>query len=344
MRSGFRHVLLCSLRWVSLRCVTLSAACALAACGGGGAGSAAIQTAPTASGSPQPSGPNAIPAPSAAIYLGAWVLAAGAPTTSSAQDIAALETAIGRKFAISMHYDGFTDPFPSAAEAADAQNGRTPLISLNCDDTDYNIANGSQDAALIAKANSIKAFGHPVFLRYNWEFNLTDTSNGRYQCVDPVRDIGGYFSPTQYIAAYVHIHNVMVAHGATNIAWIWNPAAGGVDATPYFPGDAYVDWVGIDDYDRNATQTAIFAQPYAQYASIGNGTHPVIVAETGALADDQVSFLDVAMTALPTEYPKIKAFVYFDAVGALDDYTLSPAGLRAFALLAADPYFGATIP
>jgi len=316
---------------------TAAAMLLLAGCGGGG-GSSPAPAVTTA-----PSNANPIP-PQAAVLLGVWALPNDAPVTTSATNIAALETAIGRRFALSMHYDSFRDVFPSPQEQADLQFHRIPIISLQCNDTDYNIAHGSQDAFLIAKAAAIKAFGEPVFLRYKWEFNLPDTSNGRLDCHDPVRDQNGYFTPPEFIAAYQHIHDLMIAQGATNIAWVWNASTLGVSGIPYFPGDSYVDWVGIDDYDRNSTGTSIFSEPYSLYAPVGNGSHPVIVAETGAVQSDQVNFFDSLPAALQTQYPHIKALSYFDAAGPADNYTLTGAGLEAFARFAADQYLSAITP
>ncbi|MDX1531405.1 MAG: glycosyl hydrolase, partial [Rhodothermales bacterium] len=42
---------------------------------------------------------------------------------------------------------------------------------------------------------------------------------------------------------------------AANVAWVWSPNVVSVPDTPdndmhrYYPGDAYVDWVGLDGYN-----------------------------------------------------------------------------------------------
>ena len=57
--------------------------------------------------------------------------------------------------------------------------------------------------------------------------------------------------------AWRHIVNRFKADGATNVGFWWCPGeqAGGVrpqiDAS--YPGDAYVDWVGSDDYNRDSS-------------------------------------------------------------------------------------------
>jgi beta-mannanase len=135
----------------------------------------------------------------------------------------------------------------------------------------------------------------------------------------------------------------MVAGGAANIVWVWNPSAGGVSGLPFWPGDAYVDWIGIDVYDRDSQGTSIFNTPYALYAGLGNGTHPMIMGETGSVAAGQTQFLKELPAALRGSYPTIKALVYFDGAGAYD-YSLTRAGLGAFRALGADPYLSAAVP
>ncbi|MGI8678959.1 MAG: hypothetical protein ACR2LX_09780, partial [Jatrophihabitans sp.] len=55
----------------------------------------------------------------------------------------------------------------------------------------------------------------------------------------------------------------------------------------------------------------------------------------------QAAFLHSVQTTLPTVYPDLKAFIYFDAPGKIGkgNYTLQGTGANAFKSLAADPYF-----
>jgi beta-mannanase len=63
--------------------------------------------------------------------------------------------------------------------------------------------------------------------------------------------------PERYRDAYRHVHN-LAAPLAPNIAWVWNPNARNWplasvapwnDYNEYYPGDDYVDWVGLDGYN-----------------------------------------------------------------------------------------------
>jgi beta-mannanase len=108
----------------------------------------------------------------------------------------------------------------------------------------------------------------------------------------------------------------------------------------YFPGPSYVDWIAADGYDRKRAGeqafAAVFGPWYSAYSGYGK---PMMIAETGALANNQAGYLRGIQTLLPSQFQSIKAVVYFDAKGPAADWQLVGSGLQAFQQLAADPYF-----
>jgi endoglucanase len=292
--------------------------------------SGAASASPVASASASPSS-SASSSPDANLKIGAWVNPTGS-TGSSSQKIAALETQIGHTFDISLHYDAWTANFPSSDESTDRAVGRIPEVGWKCGVSDATVASGGADAVIAPRAAQMAAYGHPIFLRFDWEFNLPYAMANRTICAD-ASDTGGYFDPTNFIAAWRHIHDLFVAAGATNVAFVWNPTVGGTDATPYWPGDAYVDWVGIDAFDTSGKGIVTTLNvPYAKYATMGNGLHPVMVGETGGLQSNQPTYLDAASrTILAQNFPLVRAISYFDAPGPAEDWSLTPTGITSFA-------------
>ena len=69
------------------------------------------------------------------------------------------------------------------------------------------IANGSQDATIVAHADAIKSFGHPMYLAFHHE---------------PENDLDTYGTPAEYAAAFRHVVDVFRARGVTNVAYVWN--------------------------------------------------------------------------------------------------------------------------
>ena len=103
---------------------------------------------------------------------------------------------------------------------------------------------GHHDAYIREFAEAAKAWGHPFFLRFNWEMNgnwfpWSEGVNGN--------------QPGEYVAAWRHVHDIFTQVGATNATWVWcpnvDPASKLHDLASLYPGDAYVDWTGLDGYN-----------------------------------------------------------------------------------------------
>ncbi len=284
-------------------------------------------------GTPAPgAAPSAVPTGAGAqIAVGAWAHPSGSTGTSS-QGIATLESQLGRRFDISLHYDAWSSSFPSADERTDRSLGRTPEVSWNCGGTNADVAAGKYDALIATKAAQMAAYGAPILLRYMWEFNLPSSADNRTVCVDALRDSGGYFNSSDFVAAWLRIHGIFAAAGATNVAFVWNPSGSATtSAVPYWPGDAAVDWIGIDAYDHHGAGLAATLQPgYAAYANLGSGSKPVIIAETGCITGQATYLSGTSRAMLAAQFPKIHAISYFDAVGPQGNWSFTTAGMAAF--------------
>ncbi|WP_081415725.1 glycosyl hydrolase [Aquimarina latercula] len=143
------------------------------------------------------------------------------------------------------------------------------------------IVNGFHDNELIkfrdfAKRNAPR----PIFLRIGYEFD--GPWNG--------------YNPTRYIAAYKYIVDFLNAQGVTNVAYVWQSATWGENTgniiDSYYPGDNYVDYVGLSffffnenfngdnleyilNFARNKDKPVMMAEVSAQYYEFDQGTfHP----------------------------------------------------------------------
>ncbi len=276
-------------------------------------------------------------------YLGGYINPTGGGGTPAGT--LAFENQIGRPLAYNMHFYGFKHQFPGPAEIDDINHGRIPLIAWNCGDTDNNMALGKDDGVLINRAKVIKAFGHPIMIRWFWEMNLDDTNNQpRTQCYDPNTDLpNGYFSPMKYIAAWRHMRYIFQKEGVTNVVWLWCVANAHGGPGQYYPGDSLVDWVGMDDYDTNDVPMYntfyILSNELSQFQE-----KPFMVTETGAHASEQPTFLTGAASELQTQFPQVRALGYLDSVGSFQNWVLTQQGLTDFITFAKDPYMSAMAP
>lgn len=100
---------------------------------------------------------------------------------------------------------------------------------------EQDVAAGIHDEQIDNLVEGLRLYGRPVFLRLGYEFN------GQWN---------GY-QPESFVAAWCRIVDAIRAAELCNVATVWCYAEDGVDKEfmAYYPGDAYVDWWGIDLFD-----------------------------------------------------------------------------------------------
>jgi beta-mannanase len=99
-------------------------------------------------------------------------------------------------------------------------------------------------------------------------------------------------NPSAYISMWVRVHNAFEARGlgASYIQWAWIPNVGDVGnytMEQYYPGNAYVDWVGVDGY--NSYSTGVWKSPTDRFSGAMTRLHnlttkPIMIPEWGALS------------------------------------------------------------
>jgi beta-mannanase len=124
------------------------------------------------------------------------------------------------------------------------------------------------------------------------------------------------------------------------------PSDGWNHWTHYYPGDAYVDWVGLDAYNWGSSSTCctwmsfadLATDLYRDYAAV----KPLMLPETSSaeVGGDKAAWIQAMRTGLPRDFPAIKAVVWFD-IDKETDWRIasSPATLAAYRAMALDPYF-----
>jgi hypothetical protein len=243
---------------------------------------------------------------------------------------------IGRKPQIHLAYFSWNDKWTSAVKK-DFAEGRIPLVNWEPDDVNFKkLVKGSLDATIKARAEDSKALGRPFFLDFAAEMNGDEA--------------WGHHNAKLYVAAFRHIHDLFVAAGATNVVWVWCPDlvdsdGGNAHTMDYYPGDAYVDWTGMDGYnwteynDRWMSFEELFSQIYPVIAARNK---PMMIGEMASaeVGGNKAAWIDGIVPALRTRFPLIKALVWFDINKETDwRSNSSPATQAAFYRMAHDPYF-----
>lgn len=245
--------------------------------------------------------------------------------------IAQVEDQIGHKFDLLMGYIQWGNSANSKLTSSYLNNfsinGKVPIISWEPWDPSQgaeqpefklsNIYNGNFDSYIREFAVSMKNYNKPIFLRFAHEMNGNwypwgGTVNGN--------------SPSDFQKAWIHIFELFQQEGATNVTWIWSPDAtsypnfNGNAINDYYPGDSYIDWVGLDGYNWGNTKfgktwesfETIFASGYKKVLGYNK---PIMVAETASTESggDKGTWLEEAFTKqIPSKFPLVKALVWFN--------------------------------
>jgi hypothetical protein len=182
---------------------------------------------------------------------------------------------IGRQPDIVLYYSGWGEPFLTGFASTARSRGAEPFVQMYPDRlTMAQVASGQHDAYLHSYAAQVRAYRYPVILSFAPEAN------------GPWYGYGWtHTPPREWVAAWRHVVTVFRRAGARNVTWLWTinvdfPRSGPISS--YWPGNAYVDWVGIDGYyvRRGATFATVFGRTLRELRAVTG--KPVLLSETAA--------------------------------------------------------------
>ena len=263
-------------------------------------------------------------------YLG--VEADGAP--ESIDPVQTVATSVGRNPNLIGEYVGWDDPFDATGAANAAHDGALYYgVWEPYHVTVRSVADGGSDAYITKFARSVASFGQPVALSFGHEMN-------GYWYPWGTKAAGAM--PADFVAAWRHIHDLFARAGAGNVIWVWNPndisPVPDVPLEPYWPGDTYVDWVGITGYfAMNGPQTfdALYEPTMTQVRQFTS--KPFIIAETAVeTGKSELSEMKSLVEGVES-HSDVLGFIWFNYVKANVDWTLTdrPKARATFANLIA---------
>lgn len=226
----------------------------------------------------------------------------GAP--SSWSKITEFISATGVKPRIVVYYSSWKEPFAVSFAQAAWDRGAYVLVQLEPNKvTLASIAAGGSDAYLRSYADAVVAFGHPVILSFGHEMNGAWYSWGN-----------GHASPAAFVSAWRHIVQVFRAAGAANVTWLWTVSSiegASSSLSQWWPGAAWVSWVGVAGYFYQATDTfgLVFGSTIADIRTISSA--PLLIAETAVgTTSDRESQIDALFAGVSEQ--GLAGVVWFD--------------------------------
>lgn len=233
----------------------------------------------------------------------------GNPSTA---DFTAVATKFGRKVDLQMTYQAWSEPMLYSSQLASATAlGAEPSVTWEPQVTLGSVVNGSQDAVINAAIGVAKSYGKPILCRPAHEMNGNWMSYGQ-----------GREEPEAFVAGWTYLVDQFRTAGAGNVEFCWCPNVWGlqgspcVDPTPFFPGDEWVDYVGLDGYCTSGAPNLSFPTLFlASYATVTNlSARPFLVGETGVqagAASSRAAWFAGMFLTVATQMPRCMAVQYW---------------------------------
>jgi Glycosyl hydrolase family 26 len=300
-------------------------------------------------------------APKRGLYWGAWI---GSQLTGTQPpwDMAAVssfESTMSKGLSTIQFGVPFADcsvspcsfyDFPSQEMEAIRRYGALPFLSWSSQATPWvmgepepdfqlsDVISGTYDSYIRGFAEAARAWGHPYFMRFNWEpngdwFPWGEAANGN--------------QPGEYVTAWRHVHDIFAAVGATNTTWVWCPYIDSHKFAPlasFYPGDEYVDWTCLDGYNWAKARVnpapwksfdQIFAGSYHQVVTRIAPTKPMVLGEIASSGGGgaKAEWIRNMFRSLRTKFRRVRGLIWFDQVQQGVSWPLenSPIVTRAFA-------------
>jgi len=284
--------------------------------------------------------------PKKGVYLGAYVY----QDTLINGDMKKFNELTGKKHASFFIYVGYGSPFPQKWIDQLKEVGAAAHIAF---EPNNGLDQVKDDQYLRNFARKLKESGIPVFLRFASEMNGDWTAYSG--------------DPKKYIEKWRLVHDVMEEE-APNVMMVWTvftfPQS---NILAYYPGDEYVDWVGVNIYNvvyhnNNIKLKADHEDPLELLNYVYDTfseRKPIQISEFGVThytITDGKYYVDFAIekitrmyNGLKTKYPRVKSIFYFDVnnlVNApsgrrINNYAITDNEriLKTYSNLISDPYF-----
>ncbi|MGC9220966.1 MAG: glycoside hydrolase family 26 protein [Solirubrobacteraceae bacterium] len=333
---------------------------------GSGSTSSGSGSGSTSSGSGTSSGSTST-VPENPTYWGAWIGSqfTGTPAPWDMTAVSDFETLADKHLSLvnfsSPFYDCTTTPctpenFPEAPFNNLYAQGIIPFFSWNSaslpvttDEPNFtlaDVANGDYDSYIRSWATAAAAWGHPFFLRFDWEMNGSWFPWGV--------GVNGN-TAAEYVAAWRHVYDIFQSVGATNVTWVWCP---NIDPTnslaplaSLYPGNAYVNWTGLDGYNEDDPWTSfssLFSSTYQEITqSIAPGK-PLMIAEVGSTetGGSKADWIQNMFSSLASgAFSDVRGLMWYDestpGYSGLSDWPIesSTSATAAFAAGISNPAF-----
>jgi mannan endo-1,4-beta-mannosidase len=236
-----------------------------------------------------------------------------------AGELQAVADAVGRRAEMVMAFEDFFATPPISELAVVKYCGADPIITWEpwcwTDDRSpavvQSVLSGALDEYASRWADEMRDWASTVYVRFAHEFN------GDWYPWTPA-----FGTPARaYVEAWRRLHDIFANRGAGNVKWVWAPSAVGASTfRDWYPGDDYVEVLGIDGYNWGASHRStrwttpedLFGDALDALRAVSSDK-PILISEVGCAesggckADWIARFIDFVVAA-----QDVVGFVWFE--------------------------------
>jgi len=254
-------------------------------------------------------------------------------------------TQVGKRTAYIMWYTDWSTPFQGFGVTNAYSRGSIPVITWEMKNRSRTISyadvlSGKWNKYIDTWAAAAKTDGREIFVRFGHEMN------GDWYGWGGAQNGGNAQAAQSFISMWRFVRDRFTAKGVTNVTWVWCPNHESVPNAAwnqpenYYPGDAYVDWICADGYNWGTSQTwsswrtfdEVFGPIYSRVTAIAP-SKPFMVGEfaSSEAGGSKAAWITDAAGRIPSQYPQIRAFIWFNMNKETDwRVESSAASLSAF--------------
>jgi hypothetical protein len=234
--------------------------------------------------------------------------------------------------------------FPTSPLESIRQHGSIPVLSWSSqsipstkDEPDFQLSDvisGRYDSYIREFATAAKVWNHPFFLRFNWEMN------GRWF---PWHEGVNGNQAGESAKAWRHVHDIFTAVGTANATWVWCPNvefSGSTSLASLYPGDSYVDWTCMDGYnwgtnpakpDKWKSFDTVYKPTYRKIVETIAPSKPMMIGEVASseYGGSKAAWIKDMLAKVPTDYPQIRALLWFDKFDSNMDWPVETSSSAA---------------
>lgn len=236
----------------------------------------------------------------------------GAYIGDGANNIDDFENLVGKRMNYYADFEGWTNSFPLSLASKVGGQGKTLIIFWEPSFGYDKINDGSQDNYIKQFAADAKKYSYPIILVPFDEMNLSGEPWGYDQNNN---------NASKFILAWRHVHDLFAENSNVKFGLAYSnvsiPQVKGNLIDDYYPGDYYVDYIGVDGFNYGVYWRKFGEVFDSSMTQLSSYNKPIIIFSLASEADPKkADWIIEALSYHIKTYKNIVGWVWFNQGGS----------------------------